>query len=451
MRVLEILDESTPSDIRCRLTTRQIPEGPQSGSGFKALSYCWGDPTPIAQININGSLFGVARGLLTFLQCEIEWPKGQFPRTEDGLHIWIDAICINQADDEEKSIQVHQMWRIYTGANIVVAWLGRSDDQMRTAFDALALGDFDRCNDSSQKTREAGEAVAALSQHEYFSRMWIVPEIICGGERMILQTDGGKIAPFASLLPFSTSTRTSSQAYGYASPEAANFSAFNPDDEDESHSETSSAEIAHLSEYTETLLYARKKSFEEPSTASLGTRANIDRFGNALLDYRDMQCFDPRDRLFALLGLPEARRADPNGLFKPDYSMTLDEVAVAALCYFDQLDSSANDGSTSVYGWFVVSDCLKVNMCCAEFRLWLQGRLCRDEARNTDVIRVSSGRLIDCSGPILQRVLQGRPFLLVPDAEAPPCGYGPIPDGVDLKYSSAFPLGIDPSEAHLLA
>lgn len=38
--------------------------------------------------------------------------------------IWIDALCINQDDDEEKGIQVQMMDRIFQEAKRVAVWLG---------------------------------------------------------------------------------------------------------------------------------------------------------------------------------------------------------------------------------------------------------------------------------------------------------------------------------------
>jgi hypothetical protein len=39
--------------------------------------------------------------------------------------LWVDAICINQFDLEEKNIQVPLMKDIYSKASVVLIWLGR--------------------------------------------------------------------------------------------------------------------------------------------------------------------------------------------------------------------------------------------------------------------------------------------------------------------------------------
>jgi hypothetical protein len=65
--------------------------------------------------------------------------------------VWIDAICINQADTSERNYQVQQMRRIYRGAKEILIWLGKplkpnekpirdgSDDYKEAAFQAVSI------------------------------------------------------------------------------------------------------------------------------------------------------------------------------------------------------------------------------------------------------------------------------------------------------------------------
>lgn len=41
---------------------------------------------------------------------------------------WIDAVCINQENDIEKSWQVQQMWAIFHEGQRTAAWLGLAAD-----------------------------------------------------------------------------------------------------------------------------------------------------------------------------------------------------------------------------------------------------------------------------------------------------------------------------------
>jgi hypothetical protein len=56
---------------------------------------------------------------------------------EDPRTLWVDAVCIDQADDEERSEQVQMMSRIYKNASRVLVWLGLPFERTYTEFDAI--------------------------------------------------------------------------------------------------------------------------------------------------------------------------------------------------------------------------------------------------------------------------------------------------------------------------
>jgi hypothetical protein len=82
---------------------------------YEALSYYWGSPEKIHMITVGDGSLQVTRNLHAALQslrdCFIE------------RIIWIDAVCINQDDDEEKGRQVQLMAEIFAKACRVVVWL----------------------------------------------------------------------------------------------------------------------------------------------------------------------------------------------------------------------------------------------------------------------------------------------------------------------------------------
>lgn len=55
------------------------------------------------------------------------------------LYLWIDRICINQSDDNEKSHQVSMIWRIFACAERVIGWLGPAFEGCDEAFDDLLM------------------------------------------------------------------------------------------------------------------------------------------------------------------------------------------------------------------------------------------------------------------------------------------------------------------------
>ncbi|KAK1763780.1 heterokaryon incompatibility protein-domain-containing protein [Phialemonium atrogriseum] len=75
-------------------------------------------------------------------------------RLRDGaLPIWIDAVCINQGDGNEKTTQVREMSAIYSGAKLVIAWLGLAGDGSDVAFTKLhRIGRFQAARHTSSGT-----------------------------------------------------------------------------------------------------------------------------------------------------------------------------------------------------------------------------------------------------------------------------------------------------------
>ena len=69
---------------------------------------------------MNGRLFEIRENLFHFLV--------ELQSSTTGHWLWVDAICINQAADAEKSHQVNMMGRIYNRAQMVRVWLGSKDD-----------------------------------------------------------------------------------------------------------------------------------------------------------------------------------------------------------------------------------------------------------------------------------------------------------------------------------
>jgi hypothetical protein len=70
-------------------------------------------------IKVNGPVVQVGPNLDQALRTLRE-----IPETKAGKRIWIDSLCINQADLVEKSQQVKRMGNIYSEAERVVSWLG---------------------------------------------------------------------------------------------------------------------------------------------------------------------------------------------------------------------------------------------------------------------------------------------------------------------------------------
>jgi hypothetical protein len=73
------------------------------------------------QILINDSLLNITEHAHNVLGNKLMMQSG---------FLWIDAICINQSDNEEKSQQVRLMGEIYSKAEVVRVWLGPSTEDV---------------------------------------------------------------------------------------------------------------------------------------------------------------------------------------------------------------------------------------------------------------------------------------------------------------------------------
>lgn len=108
-----------------------------SSTLYSALSYTWGDPEPLHQIRISGA----ADALRVRDNC---WRFMKYWQERNSIPtdwIWIDAICINQADDDEKSSQVRRMRDIFERAQQVLVWFGPLSEQV--AFSDFLLRNQD--------------------------------------------------------------------------------------------------------------------------------------------------------------------------------------------------------------------------------------------------------------------------------------------------------------------
>ena len=98
----------------------------ESSRGFAALSYVWGDVEPAQTIYMNGLPRTITPNLAVALR-HLRDPR-------NTLRIWIDALCINQADRDERGQQVSQMGDIYRQAERVLVWLGPEAENSHLVF-----------------------------------------------------------------------------------------------------------------------------------------------------------------------------------------------------------------------------------------------------------------------------------------------------------------------------
>ncbi|KAI0096400.1 heterokaryon incompatibility protein-domain-containing protein [Nemania sp. FL0031] len=166
-----------------------------SETEYSCLSYTWGPPCTIftskeerdttgprnTQILINDAAFEIGSNAFDFLKV---WQY-----VKDSGWLWIDAICINQSDPAERNSQVALMSRIFRHAQLVIVWLGPTDDFCVPALElmeeAVKAGMIGHSN-LPPVWSSAWFNVYAFLQRSWFSRLWVIQEVIVAQELILL-------------------------------------------------------------------------------------------------------------------------------------------------------------------------------------------------------------------------------------------------------------------------
>jgi hypothetical protein len=102
-------------------------------------------------------------------------------RREDQVlaprRLWVDALCINQADIQERNYQVRLMSRIYTQAREVVVWLGVGGDPAESAVMDSAMRILQSHQRPLDLDKAERDALTLFFRLNYWNRRWIVQEI----------------------------------------------------------------------------------------------------------------------------------------------------------------------------------------------------------------------------------------------------------------------------------
>ena len=298
IRLLYLLPGGTSAPIHIKVKTIQFSSN--CSPEYEALSYAWGsseNPTSVWVNGIPNKSIPVTQNLEEALQ-HLRWKKK--PRT-----LWIDALCIDQRNIEERAQQVAIMGRIYAKANGVIAWIGPESGNSTIAFDCLAtINDNVELNDDlamTSRTRDGtwASAEAALPYTEdqmlalsdllhrlYFDRLWVWQEIRLGYDHATLLC-GYRTLPWYQ---FGIAMRVLHL---------------------KSHPPTSV--VTGLDERLEQLVVV---------CIRYSTRSLLDAMNVA----RAFQCSDPRDKIYSVTNM--ARTADLSIMPAYDYSKAVEEAYI---------------------------------------------------------------------------------------------------------------------------
>ena len=155
-------NESDP--IACTILRERLSD---ESIEYEAVSYTWGDNTQTNKIHLNGDTEQIiGRNCHAALR--------RLRRSDEDRTIWIDAICINQNDLNERSRQVRLMNEIYTLAAGVMVMLSDQVPDCRLLLREVATP---KTSGSPQPTRTVLKQLEELFEDPWFKRTWVLQEI----------------------------------------------------------------------------------------------------------------------------------------------------------------------------------------------------------------------------------------------------------------------------------
>jgi hypothetical protein len=159
---------------------------------FDAISYVWGTAPASVKVKCNdGTLLVTPTAFEMLGYLYLYKPEPQRP-------IWVDAICINQNDAEEKAVQVPLMHRIYSSAKTVLVWPGRLDQialDCASSLQEIPLPwDSDSADDAIRQRWPLDwfpewspfwQGLLQLITLDWFERLWTFQEVVLAKEAIL--------------------------------------------------------------------------------------------------------------------------------------------------------------------------------------------------------------------------------------------------------------------------
>ncbi|KAF4458904.1 heterokaryon incompatibility (het-6OR allele) [Fusarium albosuccineum] len=135
IRLMALLPGKWSDDLRCEVF-RAAWKGEPKMLEYKALSYAWGLPSRNDPcVLVNDCPVKVTINLAYALRHE------RLP--DKCVILWVDALCIDQENNPERTFQVSQMHKIYSTAAEVIVYVGNGMQQRRVG--SRRIGNVGRC------------------------------------------------------------------------------------------------------------------------------------------------------------------------------------------------------------------------------------------------------------------------------------------------------------------
>ncbi|PVH84323.1 hypothetical protein DL98DRAFT_512693 [Cadophora sp. DSE1049] len=189
IRILDILPHGSDSPqalLKCEVRVVNLSDKPV----YDALSYRWGDPGSRRCILVDDQEVFVTDNLHAALL--------RLRQEDEKKTIWIDQLCIDQKNQEEKVVQVRLMREVYSNCHRCLIWMDEISESVRQS-DAEAVLDVlswmaDRslpvppCTASSSAFEGPIHALSSIGVgvHQWWDRVWTVQEAILPSTKVFL-------------------------------------------------------------------------------------------------------------------------------------------------------------------------------------------------------------------------------------------------------------------------
>ena len=125
LKLLPASNDANDHELSCGLEDCRLLDDPS----YEALSYTWGQPIFPESLHTHNGISKITENLALALR--------RLRFKDRDRYLWVDAVCINQNDEKEKSRQVARMGSIYKSARRVICWLGQADESISDAMETL--------------------------------------------------------------------------------------------------------------------------------------------------------------------------------------------------------------------------------------------------------------------------------------------------------------------------
>ena len=184
IRLVELFSDTFDAPLQCRIFPCRLKD--IWFVAFEALSYVWGPQDPFYDLlcgDVKPSVLRIGPNLRdALLHLRFHPSVNTSPRM-----LWVDRICINQDDIEERASQVQVMHAIYRGCRQGLVWLGMDESDTEKAFQCArfihkngftretpleSLARFESPAVSFADVKNDLSLLAKLTNRPWFERAW---------------------------------------------------------------------------------------------------------------------------------------------------------------------------------------------------------------------------------------------------------------------------------------